>query len=78
MKLTNVENVNEFLSAVDKCVGNVYLTSQEGDKINLKSKLSQYIAIAALVKNNDLELWCDNKDDERLMLAFFTNHPEVR
>ena len=77
MKLTTINNVNEFLVAVDKCKGNVYLTSAEGDKINLKSKLSQYVAIGALVRNNELELWCDNKDDERVMIDFFTRNPEV-
>ncbi len=79
MKLSNIENVNAFLAAVDRCAGEVYLLSNEGDRFNLKSTLSRYVAMGALLsKDGDkLELWCDNKDDERLMLSFFAGHPEV-
>ena len=49
MKLTKIEQVNEFLSIVDSCKGDVTLRSLDGDIFNLKSKLSQYIAIAALL-----------------------------
>lgn len=50
MKLTKIEQVNEFLSIVDSCKGDVTLRSLDGDIFNLKSKLSQYIAIAALLR----------------------------
>lgn len=72
MKLKNAAQVNEFLAAVNKCKGEVYLVSQYGDKFNLKSQLSQYIAIAALVNQagEDLELFCDSKEDEAIMLQY--------
>ncbi len=47
MKLSKIEQVNEFLAIVDSCKGEVTLRSVDGDIFNLKSKLSQYIAIAA-------------------------------
>ena len=48
------------------CTGDVILTSEYGDKYNLKSTLSQYIAIAALLGQHgeELELWCSNREDE--------------
>ena len=36
MKLYNIENVEEFMSIVDKCKGTVELVSKEGDRLNLK------------------------------------------
>ncbi len=79
MKLKNPEQVNEFIAAVDECEGDVFLTSQYGDKFNLKSKLSQYVAIAALIGENsdELELWCMNKEDEYRMLKFLEENSDI-
>lgn len=79
MKITNIDQVDEFLSAVNKCKGGVKLTSKYGDVYNLKSKLSQFLAIAALLGTHgkDLELWCDEELDEKNFHKFFTEHPEV-
>ena len=49
MKLTKIDHVEDFLAAVNECEGDVTLTSQYGDKYNLKSLLSQYVAIGALL-----------------------------
>lgn len=79
MKLTNIKEVNNFLNAVNQCKGNVWLESVDGDKINLKSKLSQYIAISALIscESDNLELFCSLKEDEALFFKFFNENPEV-
>ena len=79
MKLSNIEQVNEFLAVVKTCEGEVYLTSQQGDKFNLKSSFSQYIAMGALLgeKGDELELWCDNPSDENRFFQFLNEHPEV-
>lgn len=79
MKIKNITQVHDFLSAVDKCTGPIWLQSDEGDRYNLKSELSQYIAIGALLKEKGdwLELFCDNKDDEAFIFEFLNNHPEV-
>ncbi len=76
MKLKDVSQVNEFLAAVNKCKDQVYLVSQYGDRFNLKSQLSQYIAIAALVNQagDDLELFCDSKEDEAIMLRYIVEN----
>lgn len=58
MKLTKIEQVNEFLSIVDSCKGDVTLRSLDGDIFNLKSKLSQYIAIAHCSDSMGMSLNC--------------------
>lgn len=80
MELTNIEQIQDFLAAVDKCVSDVWLESPEGDRFNLKSKFSQYVAIGALLSNqgNELELFCASSNDEKHFYKFFNEHPEVR
>ncbi len=53
MKLKNEINVAAFLEAVKECEGSVYFKTVEGDQLNLKSLLSQYILIY-IMENNEL------------------------
>ena len=79
MKITG-KLADKLLDIVNtKCKGDVHLRSQYGDDFNLKSRLTQYIAISAMAaKNGDaLELFCDRKDDEQHFLRFFTDNPEI-
>lgn len=79
MRIKKIEQVEEFLSAVKRCSGNVWLRSRYGDVYNMKSQLSQYMAIAALLgeHGDELELFCDKPADESLFFQFFNDHPEV-
>ena len=79
MKLANITEVDNFLKTVDECTGSVWLESVEGDKINLKSKLYQYIAINALIscEADKLELFCALPEDEQRFFKFFNENPEV-
>ena len=79
MKLTKIEQVNEFLSIVDSCKGEVTLRSLDGDIFNLKSKLSQYIAIADLLgqHGDELELFCSDSSDESKFMEFLMENPTV-
>ena len=79
MKLTNIKQVNEFLAEVNSCSGNVVLKSNQGDIYNLKSTLTQYIAIGAMLgeKGDELELFCDKKEDEMKFISFLSRHPEM-
>ena len=47
MKLTKITQVKEFLAVADSCDGDVWLVSLQGDKYNLKSTLTQYVAMGA-------------------------------
>ena len=45
MKVKNITNIEKFFSVVDSCAGKVELVTGEGDRLNLKSKLSQYVSL---------------------------------
>ena len=53
MKFENVKNVERLFQIIrDECSGTVELVSSEGDRINLKSRLSQYISARWRVRYN--------------------------
>ncbi len=72
MRLTNVKDVQKFIQVIDACEHDVYLKSQEGDVFNLKSSMSQYIALGRLLEENGdtLELFADSKEDEARLIQF--------
>ena len=77
MKFTKIHQVNDFVRVVDECKGHVWLESKDGDRFNLKSLFSRYIAIGALLDNHgdELELFCQLQEDEQLFYKFFDEHP---
>ena len=44
MKVSNIKDIEKFFEVVDSCEGRVELVTGEGDRLNLKSKLSQYVS----------------------------------
>ena len=46
MKIENITDIQEFFKVIDSCKGKVELVTGEGDRLNLKSKLSQYVSMA--------------------------------
>ncbi len=79
MKLKNQFELADFLNAINKSKGAVWLESQQGDRYNLKSTLSRYVAFAALIQDHsdELELFCEFPSDEGNFFQFFNEHPEV-
>ncbi|RKD29443.1 polya polymerase [Lacrimispora algidixylanolytica] len=71
MKVHNIKDVEKFFKVIEECKGTVELVSSEGDRINLKSKLSQYFSMATIFSNgfiDELELVAhDPEDVERLI-----------
>lgn len=66
MSLHDID-VSEFLNVLDSCEGNVFLVTPEGDKINLRSKLSQLLGLTKLInggKITEAYILCDNPEDE--------------
>lgn len=55
MKIYNVKDVDGFFKVVDSCEGKVELITGEGDRLNLKSKLCQYVSLTSLL-NSDVEI----------------------
>lgn len=74
--LKNVTNIEAFRAAVRLCKGDVILCSADGrETFNLKSTLSEYMAIAELAKDHgdEWEIFCLDKSDEQYMLKFFND-----
>lgn len=79
MQLKKISQIEKFLEAVNGCKGDVILKSPYGDTYNLKSQLSQYVGIGALLgeRGDELELWCQLKDDEYIFLKLFNENPDM-
>ena len=54
MKVQNITDVEGFFKVVDSCKGRVELVTGEGDRLNLKSKLSQYVSLANIFSNGEI------------------------
>ena len=54
MKVSNIKDVEKFFEVVDSCTGRVELVTGEGDRLNLKSKLSQYVSLANIFSNGEI------------------------
>ena len=78
MKLSNIKDVQTFIAAVNACENDVYLKSVEGDVFNLKSSLSQYIAIGRLIEESgdSLELFAQTREDEALLMQMLNELSE--
>ena len=73
MKIQNITNVEKFFNVIDQCKGTVELVSPEGDRINLKSKLSQYVSMASIFSNGyikELALVAYEPDDVERLIKF--------
>ena len=63
----------KFLEAVDQCKGNVYLVTDEGDRLNLKSRLCQRIGLSRMIEGgmvNEAKIVCENPEDDSLLFRF--------
>lgn len=54
MKVQNISDIEAFFKVVDECKGRVELVTGEGDRLNLKSKLSQYVSMANIFSNGEI------------------------
>ena len=74
MKVKNIPDVEAFFKEVDKCNGRVELITAEGDRLNLKSKLSQYVSLASIFSDEadipDLELIASEPEDATRLQPF--------
>ncbi len=76
MKIRNITDTGKFLEVIDSCSGKVELITGEGDCLNLKSKLSQYVSLAGILADTemkDLELAVYEEDDRKRLEAFFAD-----
>ena len=76
MKLENINDIDGFFKTIDSCKGKVELVTGEGDRLNLKSKLSQYVSLANIFSNGEipeLELVAYDPDDIQKLINFMVN-----
>ena len=57
MKIENIKDVDKFFEVVDSCKGRVELVTGEGDRLNLKSKLSQYVSLQIFSQTVTFRSW---------------------
>ena len=73
MKVSNIKDIDKFFEVVDSCKGRVELVTGEGDRLNLKSKLSQYVSMANIFSNGEipeLEVIAYEKEDTDKLIQF--------
>ncbi len=66
-------DVSGFLSVLDSCTGNVFLMTRDGDKVNLKSKLSQLVGLTRLIEGGKIAeafVVCEKEEDESKLFRF--------
>lgn len=76
MKIDKVENVQEFFKVVDSCSGRVELLTGEGDRLNLKSKLCQYLSMAQIFSKQDelhLEIVASEEEDLQKICSYLAS-----
>ena len=54
MKVQNIKDIEKFFKVIDECKGKVELVTGEGDRLNLKSKLSQYVSMANIFSDGTI------------------------
>ncbi|WP_312693371.1 hypothetical protein [Caproiciproducens sp.] len=74
MKLYDIDVV-KLIGLLDKAKGNVYLITEDGNTLNLKSKLCQLYGVRALLesaKNSTVsaELSVENPEDELMFINY--------
>lgn len=72
MKAFYLDNVDvaTFMKALDECKGQVVLFTEEGDRFNLKSKLSQIAGLLTLIQGGQIvnaKISCSDPDDEAML-----------
>lgn len=74
MKINNIKDVEKFFKIVNECKGKVELITDEGDRLNLKSRLCQYLSIAEIFASGrpvpEVEIVASDPEDLRMLLGY--------
>ena len=76
VKFANVAEVEEFFKVVDHCKGKVELISGEGDRLNIKSKLNQYVSLVKFFSEEaveQIEIVATEAEDMEKLTNFIMN-----
>ncbi len=80
MKMRYISQLNDFIGALNECEGQVWIETPEGDRYNLKSTFSQYIAFGRLLSERGglLELYCSDPSEERFFRPFLSEPRDAK
>ena len=73
MKIKNIKNPKEFFKKLNECCGNIELATEDGDRLNLKSKLCQYIVIMDIFNRaeiGEIEIFFSQPEDLNIVLEY--------
>lgn len=76
MKVMNIDNPEKFFEVVNQCKGTVELVTTEGDRLNLKSQLTKYVALTKLFADKaipEMELVAHEPEDVNRLLDYMVN-----
>lgn len=76
MKVMNITDLEKFFEIIDQCEDKVELVTDNGDKYNLKSKLSQYVSFTKVISGGvipKLELITHSPSDAGKIIRFMMN-----
>jgi len=74
MKIKNITHPQKFFRTVRKCAGTVELKTPQGDRLNLKSTLCQYLALTQMFQdesiNSDIQILLSDPEDFGLIREY--------
>lgn len=76
MKIMNVDDPEKFFEVINQCKGKVELVTTEGDRLNLKSQLTKYVAFTKLFADNEIpemEIVAHEPDDVNRLINYMMN-----
>lgn len=65
--------LKDFVKVLDECRGKVFLVTDEGDRINMKSQLCRMIGIHHIIEGGTFsggKLECENMEDAQKLFRF--------
>ena len=77
MTVTNITNVEKFFETINKCEGRVELVTEQGDRFNLKSTLSQYVSLVRIFSNctvPSVQIVTTNHADTQKIMRYMMNN----
>ena len=76
MRVTGIKDLEAFIKVIDSCSGRVELVTAEGDRLNLKSRLAQYVSLSRLFADDslrELEIIASEPEDVNKIIGFLMN-----
>lgn len=80
IKVEKVNQVEKLFEVIDSCNTNVELVTGEGDCLNMKSKLSQYLSMTRMFANGDvpqMEFVTNDEQDVKKLKDFLANDAKL-